>query len=75
MNNKVLETFTMALFDRGLDYEVTLKGSEVRVRVFDSSTESTIGIDTSTSLESALASVLAGAAKGAVMPKLNLSDL
>ena len=56
---------TEALFNKGLDYEVTLKGSKTTVRLFDSLTLGTIGISEKNSLEEALASILATVADGA----------
>ena len=61
---KVLSIFTKALLDRGVDYEVTLRGSEVTVRLFDQLEGVTIAQDTSDSLETALATVLATVASG-----------
>ena len=58
-NLNALNIKTKALLDKGIDYEVTLNGSGVRVRVFDANTDTTIGINHSDSLESALAGVLA----------------
>ncbi len=74
-DNKVLTIFTKALLDRRLDFDVTLNGSEVRVRVFDGITNDTVGIDTSDSVESALAGVLAGVAKGSIRKFNGLSKL
>jgi len=59
---ETLAIITKALLDKGLDYEVTLNMSNVRVRLFDSKTDATLGIDTSDSLERALSGVLANIA-------------
>ena len=58
-NLNALTIITKALLDKGIDYEVTLNGSGVRIRVFDAKTDTTVGINHSDSLESALAGVLA----------------
>ena len=50
---------TKALLEKGMDYEVTLKGSEVGVRLFDRLTGHTLGTETSDSLEKALAYTVA----------------
>ena len=58
-NIDTLAILTKALLDRGIDYDVTLSGSEVLVRLFDANTDTTVGINASDSLEGALSNVLA----------------
>ena len=70
-----LTIFTKALLDKGLDYEVTLKGSEVDVRLFDRLTGDTIGNNKNKSLEEALASVLATVASQPAHGYVGLSKL
>ena len=70
-----LTIFTKALLDKGMDYEVTLKGSEVSVKLFDRLTGNVIGQSTKDSLEASLASVLANIASRPYPPMLGLSIL
>jgi len=72
---KTLTIFTKALLDKGLDYEVTMRGSEVDVRVFDKLNEATVGSSTQDSLEKALATVLANAVSGYSHGHIGLSVL
>lgn len=51
---ETLTILTKALLDKGVDYEVTLKGSEVGVRLYDQMTQETIQSAVGESLEQAL---------------------
>ncbi len=62
----VLTIFTKALLDKGIDYEVTLKGAEVSVRLLDIGSDAVIARSTRSSLEEALAASMACAANRTV---------
>ena len=74
-NLDTLTIFTKALLDKGLDYEVTLNGSEVGVKLFDTLTGTMIGTSTKGSLEESLAAVLANIASGSPLNYIGLSRL
>jgi len=74
-DNKVLAILTQALLNKGLDYEVTLKGSSVGVRLIDNLTDDTIGSSTKGSLEEALSDVLASVISRAPKSYVGLSVL
>lgn len=54
----MLQALTQKILDKDMDYEVTLKGSTVSVRLLDRMTENTIGYAEKGSLEEALVEIL-----------------
>jgi len=74
-NLNTLTIFTKALLDKGMDYEVTLNGAEVSVKLLDTLTGKVIGQAINNSLEASLASILAHVASGSPQHFTGLSRL